>query len=44
VLHLGARSALAEARLVDAAGALLAHATSGVLIRGGRADGVTNPG
>ena len=33
VLHLGERSALAQARLVDADGTLLAHASSGALIR-----------
>jgi uncharacterized protein (TIGR00369 family) len=32
VLHAGSRTALAEARLVDAAGKLLAHATSTCLI------------
>ena len=37
VLHLGSRTALAEARLTDAAGKLLAHATSTCLIL--RADG-----
>jgi acyl-coenzyme A thioesterase PaaI-like protein len=32
VLHAGSRTALAEARLVDAAGKLLAHATSTCMI------------
>ncbi|MFD4636840.1 PaaI family thioesterase [Lentzea sp. NPDC058436] len=36
LVHLGRRTALAEARLVDGAGRLLATATSTCLIRGGR--------